>query len=64
LKFVAKCEVLGLDESFQGIFFGHIFSKACQYATIDIKKSQVCFNQICTIKFAKMYNLALKIWKG
>jgi hypothetical protein len=25
--------MLGLEESFQGIFFGHAFSKAYQYAT-------------------------------
>jgi hypothetical protein len=29
LKSIVKCEVLSLDESFQGTFFGHIFSKAC-----------------------------------
>jgi hypothetical protein len=51
LKFVAKCEVFGLDESFQGICFGHAFSKACQYATIDIK---VCINlKFVSIKFAQ-----------
>jgi hypothetical protein len=32
LKFVVKCETLGLEESFQGTCFGHVFSKACQYA--------------------------------
>jgi hypothetical protein len=35
LNFVVKCENFGLEESFQGTCFGHIFSKACQYATID-----------------------------
>jgi hypothetical protein len=29
LKFVIKCETLGLEESFQGTCFGHVFSKAC-----------------------------------
>ncbi len=29
LKFVVKCEVLGLDESFQSSCFGHVLSKAC-----------------------------------
>jgi len=29
LKSIVKCEVLSLDESFEGIFFGHISSKAC-----------------------------------
>jgi hypothetical protein len=27
LKFVVKCEVLGLDESFQSSCFGHVLSK-------------------------------------
>jgi hypothetical protein len=35
VKFVVKCEVFGLDESFQRSCFGHVFSKARQYATID-----------------------------
>jgi hypothetical protein len=29
LKLIVKCEVLGLDESFQGTCFGHAFSEAC-----------------------------------
>jgi hypothetical protein len=33
LKFIVKCEILGLDESFEGSYFGHAFSKACQYVT-------------------------------
>ncbi len=37
LKFVVKCETLSLEESFQGTYFGHVFSKVCQYATIDDK---------------------------
>jgi hypothetical protein len=41
LKFVVKCEVLGLDEFFFNVFFCHVFSKACQYATINEK---VCKN--------------------
>jgi hypothetical protein len=41
LKFVVKCETLGLEESFLGTCFGHVFSKAYQYATIDDK---VCKN--------------------
>jgi hypothetical protein len=28
-KSIIKCKVLGLDESFQGTNFGHIFFKAC-----------------------------------
>jgi hypothetical protein len=50
-KFVMKCEALGLEESFQGTCFGHVFSKAYQYATNDEK---VCMGlkYICT-KFAQ-----------
>jgi hypothetical protein len=37
LKYVVKCEVLGLDESFEGSYFCHVFSKTCQNAIIDEK---------------------------
>ncbi len=37
LKFNISCDVLGLTKSFQGRYFGHAFSKACQYASIDEK---------------------------
>jgi hypothetical protein len=30
-KSIVKCEALGLNESFHSTFFGHAFSKACQY---------------------------------
>jgi len=33
------CESFGLEESFQGTCFGHVFSKACQYGTT---KENVC----------------------
>jgi hypothetical protein len=36
-----KCEVFGLDESFQGIFFGHPFSKACQCANTNEKFAKI-----------------------
>ncbi len=60
LRFVMKCEVLGLDESFQGIYFSHPFFKACQCTGTKEKfaKSQICFNQVYIVKFAKIYNLA------
>jgi hypothetical protein len=35
LKSIINCDVLGLEESFQRTCFGHAFSKACSYATID-----------------------------
>jgi hypothetical protein len=35
LKSIVSCDVLGLEEIFQGIYFGHAFSKAYQYVTIE-----------------------------
>jgi hypothetical protein len=29
----------------------------------SLQKSQICFNQVSTIKFVKMYNLDLEIWE-
>jgi hypothetical protein len=37
LKLIVDCEVLGVEKSFHGTCFGHAFSKACQYATMDEK---------------------------
>ncbi len=37
LKSIVSCDMLGLEESFQDIYFGHAFSKACQYAIIKEK---------------------------
>jgi len=37
LKFVVCCEILGLEESFQGYCFVHAFLKAYQYAKIETK---------------------------
>jgi hypothetical protein len=39
LYVVVICESFGLEESFQGTCFGHVFSKACQYGTT---KQNVC----------------------
>ncbi len=39
LKVVINYESLGLEESFQGTCFGHVFSKACRYGTT---KDKVC----------------------
>ncbi len=39
LKSIVSCDMLGLEEIFKGICFGHAFSKACQYATT---KEEVC----------------------
>jgi hypothetical protein len=41
LKFVVRCEIFCLENNFQGTYFGHAFSKACQYATTNDK---VCKN--------------------
>jgi len=37
LKSIVNCEFLGIGKSFQGTCFGHAFSKACQYGTIEEK---------------------------
>ncbi len=35
LEIVASWDILGLEESYQGICFKHAFSNACQYAIMD-----------------------------
>jgi len=64
LKSIMKCEVLGLDESFQGICFGHVFFKGmliCYYC----KKCRFVFIKfVYSIKFAKMYCFVEENWKG
>jgi hypothetical protein len=51
LKSIVSCDMLGLEEIFQGIYFGHAFSKACKYVTIEGK---VCKDlQYVSIKVAK-----------
>ncbi len=51
LKSIVSCDMLGSEESFLGICLGHVFSKACQYATT---KEKVCKNlQYVLIKFAQ-----------
>jgi hypothetical protein len=37
LKSIVKCEVFNLNENFQGVCFGHVFSKTCQYAITNEK---------------------------
>ncbi len=37
LKFVVKGEILGLNEKFQGVCFGHAFSKACHILLLTKK---------------------------
>jgi hypothetical protein len=50
IKFVVNCEILVLEESFNGTYFGHAFSKTYQYVTAEEK---VCKNlKIVSIKFA------------
>ncbi len=63
LKSSMKCEIFGLDGSFQKTCFCHVFfSKACQHATTNEKNLEIekCFNQIYIVKFAQMHNLAKK----
>jgi len=48
LKSVGKCEVLRLNESFQGACFGHVFSKYVNMLLLmkSLQEFQICFNQI------------------
>jgi hypothetical protein len=51
LKSIVNSDMLGLQESFKGICFGHAFSKACQYATT---KENNCEDlQYMSIKYAQ-----------
>ncbi len=51
LKSIVKCEVIDLNEKFQGTCFGPIFYKACQYA---ITNEKVCKNlSFISIKYAQ-----------
>jgi hypothetical protein len=46
LKVVVNCGNLSLEESYQGTCFGHVFSKAYQYVTMDkkvCKNFDICF---------------------
>jgi len=66
LKPIVSCNILGLEESYQGTCFGHAFSKAYQYATINVK---VCKDFTYVFiknvqRFVKVYNLAKKYGKG
>jgi hypothetical protein len=40
-KTIINCDILGVEESFNETCFGHVFSKTCQYTTIEEK---VCKN--------------------
>jgi hypothetical protein len=51
LKSIVNCEFLGIEEKFQATCFGHAFSKACQYGSVEEK---VCNNlKYVSIKFAQ-----------
>jgi len=60
LKSIIKCEIFSLDENFQGVCFGHGFSKTCQYATT---KEKVCKNfKFVSIKYAHLDLQKCIIW--
>ncbi len=46
LKYVLNCELFSLDKSFQSTYFGHAFSKACQWDNIknNLQKFHICFD--------------------
>jgi hypothetical protein len=63
LKSSMKCEVFGLDGSFQRTCFCHVFFLKHANMLQLVKKYleiEICFNQIYIVKFAQMHNLAKK----
>jgi hypothetical protein len=63
LKFVVSCETLGLQESFNGTYFGHVFIQnmsICYYWWKSVHKFKVCIYQSKSSRFAKVYDLAQK----
>jgi len=46
LKYVVNCEVLGLEESFNGTCFGHAFFETYYYVIVEEK---VCKNLKCVL---------------
>jgi len=40
LKVVVTYDILGFEESYQGICIGHAFSKTCQYVTTNEKNCE------------------------
>jgi hypothetical protein len=61
LKSIMRCELLGLDESFQGICFDHVFLKHVHMLLL-MKMFLICRfvsnKSVYPIKFVKMYGLA------
>ncbi len=50
LKFVVSCEGHGLEESFQGSCFGHVFPRHAKYG---MSNEKICKNlKYVSIKFA------------
>jgi hypothetical protein len=56
-KYVVNCEILGLEENFNGTCFGNLFSKTSQYATFEEK---VCKD----LKIVSIKSVEFEIWKG
>ncbi len=65
LKYVVSCESLGLEESFQGTWFGHAFSKACQYGTIEGLQKFEIWNSPFSLIFLEKVNMngTRLVWK-
>jgi hypothetical protein len=52
MTFIVRCEVLCLNKGFQGTYFGHAFSKTCQYTTTKEKACKIFI--FVSIKFAQL----------
>ncbi len=60
LKSIVSCHELGIPESLEGVYFGHAFSKACRYTTIDEKLSSNL--QLVSIKVVQSTIQSCIIW--
>jgi hypothetical protein len=62
LKSIVSCDMLGLEESFQGNCFGHAFLKLAnmlQQRNFFVDFYNMCQSS-CPKRFAKMHNVAKK----
>jgi hypothetical protein len=65
LKLVVSCEALGLEKSFLGTSFGHVFKKACQYVMTNEKVCRILKHFFIKSTQGDLQNyITLPIWEG
>lgn len=60
LKLVVSYEALGLEKSFLGTCFGHVFLKACQYVMTNEKVCRILKHYTTSLQ----NYITLPIWEG